>query len=76
MTDVRKGQAPGHLDRTEFSTRFRNGFRDPAFRAEDEALARLEAIAWDAYQDGRKAPTPATPTPWTSCRSTGSRRRS
>jgi multimeric flavodoxin WrbA len=57
MTDVRKGQAPGHLDRGEFSIRFRNGFRDPAFRAEDEALARLESIAWDAYQDKRKAPT-------------------
>ena len=56
MTDVRKGQAPGHLDRDEFSIRFRNRFRDPAFRSEDEALARLESIAWDAYQDGRKAP--------------------
>lgn len=29
---------------------------DPAFRAEDEAISRVEAIAWDAYQQGRKAP--------------------
>ena len=29
---------------------------DPAFKAESEALARLEDIAWDAYKEGRKAP--------------------
>jgi multimeric flavodoxin WrbA len=31
-------------------------FHDPAFRAEDAALDRLEAIAWDAYCNSRKAP--------------------
>ncbi len=31
-------------------------FLDPAFRPEDEALARLEAVAWDAYIGGRKSP--------------------
>ena len=31
-------------------------FMDPAFRAEDEAISRVEALAWDAYQEGRKAP--------------------
>jgi len=31
-------------------------FVDPAFRAEDPALARIEALAWDAYKEGRKAP--------------------
>ena len=36
--DVRKGQAPGHLPRNEFSVRFHNGFRDPAFDAESAAL--------------------------------------
>jgi multimeric flavodoxin WrbA len=56
MTSVRTGQAPGHLDRAEFSRRFRDRFVDPAFRAEDGAIARLEAIAWEAYEDGRKAP--------------------
>jgi len=56
MTRVRKGQAPGRLHRVVFSERFRGAFNDPAFRAEDAAIARLEAIAWDAYKDGRKAP--------------------
>ena len=55
-TKIRKGQAPGHLERGEFAVRFRNSFVDPAFRAEDDAIARLEAIAWDAYSEGRKAP--------------------
>lgn len=31
-------------------------FVDPAFRSEDEALARVEALAWDAYKEGRKEP--------------------
>ncbi len=56
MTDVRTGQAPPPLDRAAFGRRFRARFVDPAYRQEDEALARLEAIAWDAYQEGRKAP--------------------
>ena len=54
--DVRKGQAPGDLPRTEFRVRFHNSFRDPAFAAESDALGRLEEIAWQAYSDGRKAP--------------------
>ena len=54
--EVRKGQAPGKLDRTEFSVRFRASFTDPAFQGEAEAIARLEEIAWQAYMDGRKAP--------------------
>ena len=56
MTDVRKGQAPGQLPRGEFTIRFHNSFRDPAFRAEDAALGKLEEIAWQAYSEGRKAP--------------------
>jgi multimeric flavodoxin WrbA len=56
MTTVRKGQAPAKLQRVEFTRRFRESFFDPAFRSEDEAIARLEQIAWDAYVDGRKAP--------------------
>jgi len=53
---IRTGQAPGKLERSEFSVRFRASFVDPAFRAEDGAIDRLEAIAWDAYGEGRKAP--------------------
>ncbi len=52
----RKGQAPGRLERAEFARRFRRAFFDPAFAAESDAIARLEEIAWQAYQDGRKAP--------------------
>jgi len=56
MTTVRKGQAPAMLARDAFHERFVQSFFDPAYRAEDAAIARLEAIAWDAYQQGRKAP--------------------
>ena len=56
MTEVRKGQAPAVLSRTVFHERFMQSFMDPAFRAEDEAISRFEAIAWDAYQEGRKSP--------------------
>jgi multimeric flavodoxin WrbA len=56
MTQIRKGQAPAPLQRAQFSERFRQFFVDPAFRAEDAGIERLEAIAWDAYKEGRKAP--------------------
>ena len=53
---IRTGQAPAPLPRAEFGTRFRASFVDPAFRAEDGAIARLEEIAWQAYDEGRKVP--------------------
>ena len=56
MTDVRKGQAPGQISRDEFAERFRSAFRDPAFQAEQEALGRIEEIAWLGYKAERKAP--------------------
>lgn len=56
MIHIRKGQAPPHLPRMEFNTRFRAPFKDPAFRAEDTSIDRLEEIAWQAYTEGRKAP--------------------
>jgi multimeric flavodoxin WrbA len=56
MTDVRKGQAPAPLSRVEFGKRFRESFVDPAFRAEDGSIGRLEEIAWKAFDEGRKAP--------------------
>jgi multimeric flavodoxin WrbA len=56
VIEIRKGQAPAVLDRAQFSIRFRASFIDPAFRAEDPSIARLEDIAWDAYVEGRKAP--------------------
>ena len=56
MTEIRKGQAPAVLTRSEFHSRFIESFMDPAFRAEDEAISRIEAVAWQAYEEGRKAP--------------------
>ena len=56
MTTIRTGQAPPPLERDKFSERFLGTYTDPAFRAEDEAISRLEEIAWQAYTEGRKAP--------------------
>lgn len=57
--DVRKGQVTEKMPREAFRARFRARFYDPAFRAEDSAIDRLEAIAWQAYADSRKAPLTA-----------------
>jgi multimeric flavodoxin WrbA len=54
--DVRTGQAPPAHTREEFRALFRARFLDPAFRAEDAAIDRLEAIAWDGYCQARKSP--------------------
>ena len=56
MTEVRKGQAPAVLSRKLFHDRFMKSFLDPAYRLEDEAISRVEAIAWEAYEQGRKSP--------------------
>ena len=63
MTHARKGQAAPMLGREEFGERFRRAFFDPAFRQADDAIARLEAIAWDGYCKDRKSPVtrPAGP---------------
>ena len=57
MIWIRKGQAPAPLARAQFTERFRASFMDPAFRAEDPSIDRLEAIAWAAFSEGRKAPS-------------------
>ena len=54
--EVRKGQAPPAHTREEFRERFRARFFDPAFRGEDEAIGRLEEIAWQGYCGARKSP--------------------
>ncbi len=53
---VRKGQFTGMLDRDAFGARFRQRFVDPAFDRERDALQRIELIAWEAYEQSRKAP--------------------
>ena len=59
MTKPRTGQAPPPLSREQFGERFRQSFYDPAFEKERDALARLEAIAWDGYEQDRKSPRTA-----------------
>ena len=56
---VVEGQVAKFLSREEFRRRFDNRFYDPAFDVARPEIARLEAIAWDAYHDGRKAPVTA-----------------
>ena len=56
MTKIRTRQEPTPLTRSQFQERFQVRFYDPAFKGEREAIARLEAIAWEALQEGRKAP--------------------
>ncbi|HYC44667.1 MAG TPA: flavodoxin family protein [Burkholderiales bacterium] len=56
MTAVRKGQAQDLMPRDEFGKRFRELFYDPAYRAYDEVIGEMEAIAWSAYCEGRKSP--------------------
>jgi multimeric flavodoxin WrbA len=59
MPEVRTGQAPATLTRDAFAERFRQSFADPAFEQADDAIRRVEAIAWQAYSEGRKAPVTA-----------------
>src|SRR6185436_2136002 len=60
MTKPRKGQAPHWpMPREEFRQRFNANYYDPAFDKEREAIARIEAIAWDGYKEDRKAPKTA-----------------
>jgi multimeric flavodoxin WrbA len=56
MTDVRKGQAPAMLGRDEFHRMFSHSFMDPSFKAVDDALAKVEEVAWDNYAHSRKSP--------------------
>src|ERR1700741_1577396 len=53
---VRTGQGDVKISREEFERRFKARFFDPAFDAEAEALERVIAVAWDAYDKYRKGP--------------------
>jgi multimeric flavodoxin WrbA len=59
MPHVVEGQVAKFIGREEFRKRYDANFYDPAFDVVREEIAKLEAIAWDAYQDGRKAPKTA-----------------
>ncbi len=56
MSRVRKGQIAGPMSREEFRERYYKAFGDPAYRAEWQAIERIEAIAWDGYIHNRKSP--------------------
>jgi len=56
MPKPRKGQAPPQLSRVEFRRRFETNFFDPAFEKAKDAIAELEAIAWEGYAEDRKWP--------------------
>jgi multimeric flavodoxin WrbA len=56
MTEIRKGQAPAPLGRDEFHLQFMRSFIDPAFEPVKDALAKVEEVAWENYDAGRKAP--------------------
>ncbi len=56
MTFIRIGQASDSLTRDVFRERFNARFYDPAFDAQRGDIERLEAVAWNAYSEGRKAP--------------------
>ena len=47
MIEIRKGQAPDPIDRTEFGERFRAAYIDPAFR--DREIAVRGPIATGSY---------------------------
>lgn len=54
--DIRKGMPNPHIDKEEFRQRFFAQFYDPAFAAIGEELERAFEIAWQAYEESRKAP--------------------
>ncbi|MEX5748727.1 flavodoxin family protein [Massilia sp. X63] len=56
VPQARKGQAPAKLGRNEFHLRFRQAFYDPAYDKLAQELDAIEQVAWEAYEDGRKAP--------------------
>ena len=78
MVNIRKEMPDVQLTREQFRQRFRQRFDDPAFAPPQAEIDRLADVAWDAYDDYRKAPRTrragrASPIPTTSCRSSGSR---
>jgi hypothetical protein len=53
---VRTGQAPPKLERNEFHLQFMRSYADPRFATVQDALAKVEEVAWHNYDDSRKAP--------------------
>jgi hypothetical protein len=53
---VRKGMPDVTLEKEEFAKRLRARFYDPAFGQAAREIETVIAIAWDAYENSRKAP--------------------
>ncbi len=56
---ARTGQVTDPLAREQFRSRYLARFYDPAFREAAAEIDKLEAIAWQAYSEGRKSPLTA-----------------
>ena len=54
--EPRRGSPDPTLDEAEFRRRFLAQFHDPAFAAVKTELDRVAAVAWDGYNESRKAP--------------------
>lgn len=54
--EPRRGMPSPKLDRQAFSDRYRSRFNDPAFDLLRSEIDRIVEVAWEAYQDERKAP--------------------
>jgi multimeric flavodoxin WrbA len=54
--EPRKGMPSPKLGREAFTERYLSRFNDPAFRPMQAALEQIAAIAWNAYEEGRKSP--------------------
>ena len=50
----RKGQFTGMLSREEFRQRFLNSFGHPDFQQEQQALDKVEQVAWNTYSNSKK----------------------
>ncbi len=53
---IRTGSPDPKVDRETFRARFRAQFVDPAFEPLQSQIDQLEAVAWAAHDEGRKAP--------------------
>ena len=53
---VRKEMPDVALTRGQFAQRMHEHFSDPAFEPLSSAIERIVSVAWDAYDQGRKAP--------------------
>ena len=58
-TQPRKGMPGTQLTEHDFKRRYGEQFTDPAFRAVQAEIDKIAAIAWDAYDEPRKAPITA-----------------